>query len=352
MDFIERMAELSAKILREKDHILTEEAAKTAWVMPFINALGYNVFDPLEVVPEFTADVGVKKGEKVDYCILKDGKPTILIECKGASDELSIEHASQLYRYFTVARVRFAMLTNGILYRFYTDLEEPNRMDSKPFFEFNMLEIKDVAVDELKKFSKSSFDLDQILATASELKYTREIKRILSEQMANPTDDFVRLIAGEVYSGTKTVAVIKQFTEVTRRAFQQWLSERVSDRLKSALDTTLPVAEPTVEIAGNGKASGPSEDETQAYYVVKAIVCEVVDISRVVMRDQVSYCAILLDDNNRKPICRFHFHSPKKQISLFDAKKNETRVALADLDSMYAHTDALKAVVQAYDSGK
>jgi hypothetical protein len=177
MDFIEHVNELAAKIQREKDFLFTEEATKTAWVLPFINMLGYNVFSPTEVIPEFTADVGVKKGEKVDYCIQKDVQPIMLVECKPHAVELAIEHTSQLFRYFTVTKVRFAVLTNGILYRFFADLEKPNVMDSKPFFEFNFENYTEAAVAELKKFSKNSFDLEQILATASELNTPAKSRR-------------------------------------------------------------------------------------------------------------------------------------------------------------------------------
>lgn len=76
--------------------IQTEEETKKAMVMPLIQILGYNVFDPLEVTPELIADVGTKKGEKVDYEILKDGQPTVLFECKNAGAELDINHAGQL----------------------------------------------------------------------------------------------------------------------------------------------------------------------------------------------------------------------------------------------------------------
>jgi hypothetical protein len=156
--------------------------------MPFIAALGYNVFDPSEVTPELNADVGLKKGEKVDYAILRDGKPIILFECKHHAADLSKVHASQLYRYFSVTEARFAVLTNGLVYWFYTDLEAANKMDSRPFFEFNVLDVREQDTEELKKFSKSSFDLNNIITTASELKYTREIKRILFEQMQEPTE--------------------------------------------------------------------------------------------------------------------------------------------------------------------
>jgi hypothetical protein len=123
--------------------IQTEEATKNAFILPFIGILGYDVFDPSEVVPEFTADVGTKKGEKVDYAIIRDKKVIMLFECKACDANLDESHASQLYRYFSVTESRIGVLTNGILYRFYTDLEEPNKMDSKPFMELNIIEIQE-----------------------------------------------------------------------------------------------------------------------------------------------------------------------------------------------------------------
>lgn len=121
-DFIEQIKALAGLIPTRLGGVKTEEATKTAFVMPFIAALGYNVFDPAEVVPEFIADVGIKKGEKIDYAIMKDGKPTIMFECKHHAANLDFEHASQLHRYFNVAEARVAVLTNGIIYRFYKGL--------------------------------------------------------------------------------------------------------------------------------------------------------------------------------------------------------------------------------------
>ena len=235
MDFIDRIRDLAAQIPNQLNHIQTEEATKIALVMPFIRALEYNTADPTEVVPEFTADVGLKKGEKVDYAILKDKKPIIIFECKWSGSYLDQEHASQLSRYFNVTDARFGVLTNGIIYRFYSDLEQPNKMDLKPFLEFNMLDIKEPLVEELKKFMRSSFDLDVILTTASELKHTREIKRIVAEQWANPSDDLVRFFASQVYSGRMTQSVMTQFRDITRRALQQYVTDQFSDRLKPVL---------------------------------------------------------------------------------------------------------------------
>lgn len=77
-DFTDRIRDLAAQVRIQLPNIQTEEATKNALIMPFITALGYNVFNPTEVTPELHADVGLKKGEKVDYAILVDGKPAIL----------------------------------------------------------------------------------------------------------------------------------------------------------------------------------------------------------------------------------------------------------------------------------
>lgn len=247
MDFVDKIRELSGRIQRQLPHIQTEEATKNALIMPFISALGYNVFDPTEVTPELHADVGLKKGEKVDYAILRDGVPIILFECKWHRADLNKEHASQLYRYFSVSEARFGVLTNGISYRFYTDLEAPNKMDAKNFFEFNMSDIREQDIEELKKFTKSAYDLNNSLTTASDLKYSREIQRIMAEQLQQPSEEFVKFFTGQVYSGRVTPAIQEQFTQITRRALKQFINDQINERLKSALggDTHLTTAEPS-----------------------------------------------------------------------------------------------------------
>lgn len=214
--------------------------------MPFINhVLGYNVFDPSEVVPEYTADVGTKKGEKVDYAIIQNDEPIILFECKKYRANLDDEPASQLYRYFSVSQARFGVLTDGIIYRFYADLDESNKMDSKPFFDIDMLEFTDAEVEGLRRFTKAFFNLDQILSTAKDLKYTRELKRLLSREWSDPSEEFVRYLAGQVYAGQKTKGIIEQFSRITKRALSQFLNEEIKARLTSALqDDSAETADP------------------------------------------------------------------------------------------------------------
>jgi hypothetical protein len=361
MDFIDQLRLLSSRIVATRSMVQTEEATKTAMIMPLIQALGYNVFDPTEVTPELIADIGTKKGEKVDYAILRDGKPVMLFECKKAGAELSINNAGQLFRYFHVTAARFGVLTNGIVYRFFTDLEQPNKMDETPFFEFNILEFKERDVDELKKFAKSAFDLEQILTTANELKYTRAIQNKLSELMAAPTEDFVRLVSSDLVVGRRfTPAIRDQFTSVTKRAFEQLLAEKINERLKGAMAPEMPRVEPqttadNAPTANVSEGTAPdssvmtSQEEMEGFYTVRAIVRSLVPSKRVVMRDAQSYCAILLDDNNRRPICRLRFNNTEKlKLGLFGTSKEETVVSINSVDDIYNHAEDIMAAVKAY----
>jgi predicted type IV restriction endonuclease len=358
MDFIDQLRLLAARTANTKAVVQTEEATKNAMIMPFIQILGYNVFDPLEVTPELVADVGTKKGEKVDYAILRDGKPIILFECKKAGADLHINHASQLFRYFHVTEARFGVLTNGLTYRFFTDLEKPNKMDEKPFFEFNILDFNERDVEELKKFAKSAFDLDLILNTANDLKYTRAIQSMLSDWMVNPSEDFVRLVSADLLAGRRFTPALKdQFTLITKRAFDQLVGERINDRLKGAMSpesVTLPDP-PSVQQAVT-PTHEPAEavvkttaEELEGFYTVRAIVRGLVGAKRVVMRDAQSYCAILLDDNNRKPVCRLRFNNTEKlKFGFFNDKKEEEVVALDAVEDIHNYAEQLRATVASY----
>jgi len=347
MDFIDQLRELSLRITKIKDTIQTEEATKNAMVMPFIQILGYSVFDPSEVTPELIADIGTKKGEKIDYAILMEGKPIMLIECKRSGEDLNINHASQLFRYFHVTEARFGILTNGLTYRFFTDLEHANKMDERPFFEFDILEFKEQHVEELKKFTKASFNLDQILNTASELKYTRAIQNILSDWMTSPSEDFVRVICNEVINGKRmTPAIKEQFTQITKRAFHQLIGDRINERLKIAMS---PDSNPTSQdVKSISEETELTVEEIEGFHIIRAILSQVVDPRKVIMRDAKSYCAILFNDNNRKPICRLRFNNPTKlTLGLFDEKEEKT-VVLADLMELYKYSEQMKKTASEY----
>lgn len=376
MDLIDKVEDLASSIPKKLDNCLTEEATKTALIMPFINTLGYDVFNPHEVVPEFTADYGIKKGEKVDYAIYQDDNPIMLFETKWSGADLNKVHASQLYRYFSVLpEVRFGILTNGVEYRFFSDLDKPNVMDEKPFFIFNLLDFRDRHVEELKKFTKSRFDLDQILTTASELKYTAAIRKIIAAEFDEPTEDFVVFLARQVYSGRMTQSAKEQFSEIVQQALRRFLSDKINERLQTALAepaeaeaqaqvTAESVDEPRDDdhfkpdpsVVRMDKERGvyTTEDEIEALFAVKSVLRNVIDAKRVHMRDTKSYCGILLDDNNRKPLCRLYFDREQKYVGFFDRNKNEERIPINEIDDIYAHRERLVEAVNGYDklSGK
>lgn len=351
MDFIDQLRSIAARVESQMDQTQSEEATKTAFVLPFINALGYNVFDPTEVIPEFTADVGNKRGERVDYAIMKSGSPIMVFECKHVASDLTQENAAQLFRYFTTTDTRLGVLTNGIVYRFYSDLDEPNRMDERPFFEFNILDFTPHTVEELKRFSKQSFDLADTIEAATELKYTKEIKRVLSDQIRRPYSDFVLFIISQVYKGRRTKAVRTQFSILTKRAFEQFINERINDRLKSALEREqspdpVPAEEETpatdpVDIEDDGGIVTTIE-EIEAYNVVKAILRDMVDVKRIYMRDQKSFCAVILDDTIRKNICRLWFNSDDKQVGIVDPSGERVRHPIDSVDGIFDLSEHLR----------
>lgn len=355
MDFKDEICAFSKRIPTIAENIKTEEATKTALVMPFIQLLGYNVFDPTEVCPEFIADVGIKKGEKVDYCIFKDGEPTLLFEVKPVYYDLSTAHASQLYRYFTVTSARIGILTNGMVYKFFTDLDKPNTMDERPFLEINLLEPKESSLLELKKFTKAGFNLENIDTVASELKYTREIKQILLDQSISPTPEFVKFFAKPVYGRPLMPSVMEKFTPIVKSAFNQFINERINDRLKSAMAPETITEKQTSgaideEIENKTeKAIQTTTDELESYFIVKAILRESTDSAKITIRDAKSYCSILYENNNRKPIIRLYYNTQQKKIGLFDdVAGSEEKIPLQSLDDLFMYAPRLRTTVEKY----
>ena len=364
MDLSDQLKNISDRFQKVKDQIQTEEATKNALIMPFIQALGYDVFNPMEVVPEFVADVGKKKGEKVDYAILNDeGKAVILIECKHWGENLNL-HKSQLLRYFTVTQARFGILTNGITYHFFTDLVEPNKMDEKPFLDFSIHDVSDAMLKEIKKFSKNQFDLESILSNASDLKYSGEIKAMLSQEFKEPSVDFVKYFAQRIYPGKVTAKVQDQFTELMTRSLAGFISQKVNERLKTALDAnggSVPQegTDKNIEEIDNKEDNVVIEDskeskinttseEMQAYFLIQGILRKYINPERIAHRDTQSYFGVLLDDNNRKPICRLWLEGEKKYIGLFDESKNVTRQELASLNDIYEYEEQLVKTLEFY----
>lgn len=353
MDFADQINQLASRVVKMKPQLLTEEATKNALIMPFIQALGYDVFNPTEVIPEFTSDVGIRRGEKVDYAIMQNERMIMLIECKGVNDKL-VNHDSQLIRYFHASEAKFAILTNGQLFKFYTDLEEQNKLDDKPFFEFDLLNIKEQQISELKKFHKSNFDIDKIISTASELKYTNAIKTILNRESEEPTESFVRFFIPQVYSGRATERIVEQFTGIVKKAVNQWLSDKVSNRLKSALEQEAERDQQeakkineSIENGDESKSIETTTEEIEGFMIVKSIIRAKGLVSKIQYKDNQNYFAIYYEKQTQ-PICRLHFNRAQKYIGLIDSDKKEERVPINSLDDIFSHSDQLLKTLENY----
>ncbi len=358
---------LSKRAMEQREILTTEEAAKTALVLPFIQALGYDIFDPTEVVPEFTADVGTKQGEKVDYAIMVDGEPAIVFECKQVTDSLDVDRVSQLIRYFNNTPAAIGVLTNGIVYKFFSDLDRENIMDTVPFLVIDVTKPDTKEFDELNRFTKDDFDPEDIKSSASAMKYIRGIKGYLRSCYGQPDTEFVRLLASNVLpSGSRlTQQRLDQFTELVKTAFHGFVADQINNMLRRAQEINVePVDSESTEDDESVTGETPSStatrskniettvEEIEAYELVKVIVGSVVDPDRIAMRDQQSYCGVLFDNNNRRPICRLLFNdTSRKQIVIFgfdDNQREETLHPIGSVDDMSNYANQLRAVALHY----
>jgi len=318
MEFENQIQKLSDRIEKNKANVTTEEATKTSFILPLLNILGFDIFDPNIVIPEFTADIGKKKGEKVDYAIVINEKPVILIEAKTHTENLD-RHKSQLERYFTVTDSKFAILTNGIEYLFYSDLAKPNVMDAKPFLSVNMLKLKNRDIKELEKFKFENFDVENILNMAGVQKYVSAIKDIFQEEVKNPSDEFVKLFASQIVSKPLRQNILDEFKIYVKQAFSETITDLVSQKINSLNDKLTQEDEiDSTEIVKVKDDNGivTTEEETEGYFIVKSILAQSLELKRVAQRDTKSYFGILLDDNNRKWIARLHFNYSTKYIEV------------------------------------
>lgn len=350
MDFIDKVKQFSKRVETIKNSIQTEEATKTSIIMPFFSMLEYDVFNPLEFTPEFVADVGIKKGEKVDYAIVIDNEPVILIEVKSINKNLE-RHDSQLFRYFGTTKAKFAILTNGIIYRFYTDIDEINKMDKEPFFEINILKIKDSEINELKKFIKSNFNLNNMLDNAYLLKYERKFKSIISEQIQEPSDEFIKLFLQLTYSGPKTQTVIEKFRPILKKSLNNYISELLNDRILSAIENNKPEDNTENNINENISTSGkitPSDDEMEAFFIVKTILKNSINLDDIYFKKTESYFAILYKNNVRKWICRFNIKDTQKTLMLPTKNKEINKYTLENINDIMDYKNLLIDIVKRY----
>ena len=329
-----------------------EEATKNAMIIPFIEALGYDTRMLNEVIPEFTADVGTKKGEKVDYAIMKEEQPIILIECKPYGHELNKDcHKSQLYRYFSCTEAQIGMLTNGLEYRIYSDLKKNNTMDHKSFMTFSLDEEDSIdhdLLDFLMKLTKDHFDIAHLTADAHHRKYKKELKEYLYQQIDNPDEDFVCFVCNKILdlkASKKNKAIV---SSIIKPAMHELTGSKYKNKLKSIEDAMHKADAVDESMAQDqDKKVNTTEDELRGFHIVQAILCRWgIDPNRITHRDNQTYFPIILDDNSRKTICRLYVESTDhKYLAFLDENRKEIRHAIKNVEDLYKYTAKFKEVL-------
>lgn len=347
MDFKDNVLKLAERIKVQREAVKTEEATKTSFIMPMIAALGYDIFDPFEVVPEMDCDL-TRQNDKIDYAIQKDGKTILLIECKQCSANLNI-HSTQLAKYYAASNARFGVLTNGIEYRFYADLDKNNIMDEKPFLVVDVLDLSEEVLEQLKKFHKSYFDESNILSTAQELKYSTEIKKAIREELNNPSWDFVKFFAKKTYQWSFGQRAYEQFTPIVKESFASVINEIIQERLNlaSKVEKIEPKTEEPQSVTNDGVIT--TEEELEAYNIIRGILSKAVPASKITYTDYKSYFVVSIL-NKTYWICRLHFGYRKKTLGFpLDGYTGEKLIEIKSLDEIANYSDEL---IKAWENAK
>lgn len=357
MDFIEKIRELSKKIEEQKSIVATEQAAKTAMVMPFLQLLGYDVFSASEVIPEYIADWGAKKGEKVDYAIKVGGRFVMLIECKPVNDKLDASKESQLARYFTnIPEARIGMLTNGIVYKFYTDLNEPNIMDTEPFMTFDFGQINERIAYKLEMFTKEKItNTDSVTSDIIKLRNYSATSEIIFKELTEPSEDFVRHIIKQLpFKKMANEAAIAEFRTHIKKSIEQfehnYFDEQIRKLQESArVEDTEKPAETQVEAAKNQIIT--TVQEYQALSIVKTILFNIVPAEKVGIKDFEGYSNILFKIQGSPCIIRLFFNEAEQGKLFISFPANEEyeklgRISIKDIDSINNHSDKIITTVK------
>lgn len=357
MDFKDSILQLAEKIERQKDDIATEEATKTSFIMPMIAALGYDVFNPFEVVPEMDCDL-TKRGDRIDYAIIKDNQPILLMECKHCKQNLDA-HSTQLAKYYAASNARFGVLTNGIEYRFYTDLEKQNIMDEKPFLIINMLDLSDDDINKLKKFHKSYYNESEILSNAQELQITIQIKDLLVRNLKQPGDEFTRYFVRCINDWKSSSKLIEQYKPILKKSIQDVLNDMISDRLSSAMkneeqnacetDKQCTASDSDNNTLPDGVVSITdgiitTQEEIDAYNIIRSILRKDIDVKRIKYKDYKSYFTINLDGSVWWWVCRLSLGKRKKQFCIPKDKYSSNEwIDIESIDDIFKYADKIKS---------
>ena len=243
---LEDLQVISRRADEQREWLRTEESIKTALALPFIDALGYDRDNPSEVAAEFAEDgaTATTKSEKVDYAILRDGKPIILVECKALGNPLGVAEITQLAKYYNSSDATVGILTNGVVYKFFSDLDKTNIMDQSPFWEMDISKADQSVVDELQRFAKGTFNPQETKAAAIKAIVIRGVKARLKRMYDNPDDEFSGTMLRDVVEGYRTKSLIASHRDLVKQAFHEFVREQGGVGSSSELQQDITASEP------------------------------------------------------------------------------------------------------------
>lgn len=290
--------------------------------MPFLVELGYNVFNPEEVIPEYTADIAKRNGEKVDYAIKINGKISIVIEAKDVNENLA-KHSKQLARYFVNTEAKIAILTNGIEYWFYTDLEKDNIMDIDPFFKISLKEYTPEQETQLKDFTKENFDENRLYGNAEKLRIQKKLAAEIVKQFRDPDDEFTKAIINDIYLGVKTQAILSEYKEYIKAAYEEIMNKEMMKRIFPNQDVSIDLESDVEE--KKERIIETTENEIAILNYIKAMLRneQSISVNDISGKDNSSYFNILLDNKVTKWIVRV-FDRKELKVIIINSEGEET----------------------------
>ncbi|TGE37674.1 DNA polymerase III subunit epsilon [Desulfosporosinus fructosivorans] len=301
MEFKEELQKLSTQIAERRIHVTNEEMTKQSLILPFIQVLGFDIYNPLEVRPEFIADFGKKKGEKVDYAIFKDSSPVMFFEAKSVNEKLH-NHDAQLCRYFNSTKdVSVGIITNGIEYKFFTDINDTNIMDNKPFFVVNITKLKESDFENLAKFRKDSFNKESLTRCAEELTYASTLDNNIKELLKNPSDEFVRFLLKDFNFNRITSNIVDKFRPIVKQSISNAVLDRVSDGLYRQEVNTEPdvIVEKEIDDKIKSKEIITTDDELKSFEYIKEMLAKYGrNVDQLGYKDTLNYFSIYVSNLN------------------------------------------------------
>lgn len=322
--FKDRMASHIQHVISVGKHCTTEETTKQALILPLLDILGFNPYDPTKVRAEYSADfTGAKNGERVDYALFCHDVPVMFIEAKAYAENLT-NHSPQLSRYFnTTPEVTVAAITNGREWRFFTDLKDKNIMDDTPFLRINFENVDESKIKQLSQFCHDRFQPEALRTLAEESVYLSAFTKTISESLQNTDSEFVRYVASRSNIGRQlNQRFIDSITPIVKQAVERSVSAMVVYGLSRQVQEQQVIEESQQEIIVDEKVSivDPENERIVTTYTerllfdyVKLILDESDDL---VAKDTESYLSVLYKGKSNRWILRYYDHKQRPCINM------------------------------------